>query len=196
MALVLRFELRLEERCSDRVVVSVLLAPASAAPRIDGVALQLFTRTGDPLGVRMLLPISGELHQAMLSTVELKVQGGIPTGTRVVCTAWCGTEQREASIPTDPFTELEVHMRARRRLGPLAGCDALEPLTSHERALIAKDFPWVEEPRVPVAAAELSVVESEDSTDSVDHLVDDLGLDRDDADWLKDLLKDQDEAVE
>lgn len=196
MALVLTFELRLEERCPDRVVVSVLLAPATVAPRIDGVALQMFTRTGEPLGVRMLLPISGELRQPMLSTVELKApDGDVPTGARVVGTAWAGADQREASIPTDPFTELEVHMRARRRLGALGGTNTLEPLTSGERAVIAKDFPWVEEPRVPVAAAELSVVESEDTTEPIDDLVEHLGLDEDNAEWLKELLK-EDEAVE
>ena len=195
MALVLAFELRLEERCADRVVVSVLLAPSGGAPRIDGVALQMITRTGEPIGVRMLLPISGELHQPMLSTVELKSPGGIPAGTRVVGTAWQGAETREAVIPTDPFTELEVHMRARRRLGALAGSQELEPLTTGERAVIAKDFPWVEEPRIPVAIGELSIVESEDTAGPIEDLVENLGLDEDNAEWLKELLA-EDEPVD
>ena len=197
MALVLTFELRLEERCTDRVVVSVLLSPAGGTPRIDGVALQMITRTGEPIGIRMLLPISGELHQPMLSTVELKAADGIPAGTRVVGTAWQGADQREAIIPTDPFTELEVHIRARRRLGSLPGSQELEPLTTAERAVIAKDFPWVEEPRLPAVADELAILESEDTGHAIDDLVENLGLDEDSAEWLKELLEEEeDQAVE
>lgn len=195
MALKLSFELRLEERCGDRVVVSVLLAPSDGKAVLDGVALQLFGRDGEPIGVRMLLPIAGELHHPMLSTLELKVEGEIPAGARVVGTAWRGAEQREATLPTDPFTELEVHLRARRRLGPVEGDLELERLTPEERARLARDFPWVDEPRLPKAAGELTVVEHE-GEDLMDELVENLGLDEENAEWLKALLDEEDSAVE
>ena len=188
MSLELAFELRLEERGTNRVVVSVLLAPEAASVRIDGVALQLFTRVGEALGVRMLLPISGELGHPMLSTVELKSEE-IPVGSRVVGTAWHGAEQLDSTLPTDPFTELEVHMRARRRIVGSDGDPELERVGPEERALIGRDFPWIDEPRLPPQPiAELTVVENESGGDPVDDLVDDLGLDPESSEWLKELL--------
>jgi hypothetical protein len=186
MALALTFEIRLEERCSDRVVVSVLLAPTEGSATLDGVALQLVNRRGDALGSRVLLPIAGTLHQAMLSTVELRAPDDVPLGARVVGTAWLGTEQREAAIPTEPFTEFEVHVRARKRLGPLAGPLELEALLPEERAIVARYYPWIDEPRISEAVGELTVVESEDE-DPIEG-VDNLGLDDDNAEWLEELL--------
>jgi hypothetical protein len=194
MSLDLAFELRLEERGVNRVVVSVLLAPEAAAVRIDGVALQLFTRTGEALGVRLVLPISGELRHPMLSTVELKADE-IPVGSRVVGTAWHGPEQKDAQLPTDPFTELEMHMRARRRIVCADPDPDIERLTPEERTKVARDFPWIDEPRVPIALAELTVVENEGSEEELlDDLVDNLGLDPESSEWLKELLDEEDEV--
>jgi len=64
-------------------------------------------------------------------------------------------------------------------------------LPPEERAILARDYPWIDEPRVPVALAELTVVDNEDSQ-TFDDLVDDLGLDAESADWLKDLLEEDD----
>lgn len=191
MPLALSFDLRLEERNARRVVVSVLLAPdGEAQVRIDGVALQLQARTGEPLGVQMVLPIAGELRHAMMSTVELKLDDEIPQGSKVIGTAWRGPEQREATLPTDPFTELEVHMRARRRLAVSRDEVDLEPILPEERAIVARDFPWIDEPLLPAEAPQL-IVESEPD-DELDDVVDDLGLDAESASWLKDLLSEED----
>jgi hypothetical protein len=199
MALPLSFELRIEEHGPDRVVVSVLLAPEGGPARLDGVALQLVSREGRALGVQMVLPIAGELRQPMLSTVELRCDGDVPQGARVSGTAWSGAEQRETSIPTDPFTELEVHMRARRRITiPEDPAREIERLVPEERDLLARDFPWIDEPRLPVAGALLSVVENEEPlTDDelFDDLVDNLGLDSESAEWLKELLDEDDPSV-
>jgi hypothetical protein len=195
VSLALKFELRIEERGTDRITVSVLLAPEQGPTLLEGVALQLFNRTGEAQGVRMLLPIAGELHQAMLSTVELKIPEGIALGSRVVATAWRGAEQREASVPTDPFTELEVHMRARRRILAMGSSIDLERLIPEERALFARDFPWIDEPRMPQIAGELTVVESEETVDEeeyLDDLVDNLGLDPESSEWLRELLDEED----
>ena len=190
MSLELAFELRMEERGKDRVVASVLLAPQGSSVRIDGVALQLFTREGEALGSRMLLPISGSLSHPMLSTVELKAED-IPSGSRVVGTAWCGTDQIDTQLPTDPFTELEMHMRARRRITTDSAELDLDRLEPEERATIARDFPWIDEPRLPVATAELTVVENEPD-EPLDTFVDTLGLDEESSEWLKDLLEEND----
>ena len=194
MSLALDFQLRVEERGEDRVVVSVLLAPNDPVTQIDGVSLQIHSKTGDPMSARMLLPISGALHQPMRSTLTLHAEGPIPLGCRVVGTAWRGSDQREASIPTDPFTELEVHMRARRRILPTEIPEVLERLLPEDRQRIAADFPWIDEPRIPPeVAGALTVVDNEASPeDSLDELADDLGLDEEVSDWLRDLLEEDD----
>lgn len=192
MPLALSFDLRLEERSARRVVVSVLLAPeGDARVRIEGVSLQLQSRTGEPLGVQMVLPIAGELGHPMMSTVELRLDEDIPQSSRVVGTAWHGAEQREASLPTDPFTELEVHMRARRRIA--SGFDEvdLELVLPEERQRIARDFPWVVEPLLPPETPQLTVVDGDEATvdEALEEVVDDLGLDAESAVWLKELLQ-------
>lgn len=192
MSLALKFELRVEERGTDRITVSVLLAPDPGPTTLEGVALQLFNRTGEAVGVRMLLPIAGELHHPMLSTVELKVPEGIALGSKVVATAWLGAEQREALVPTDPFTELEVHMRARRRIAAMGSSIELERLIPEERELFARDFPWIDEPRLPQIAGELTVVEHEEAEEDLDDLVDNLGLDPESSEWLRELLDEDD----
>jgi len=192
VSLALSFELRVEERGADRVVVSVLLAPTAAAIQLDGVALQLHSRVGEPLGSRMLLPIAGELRHPMLSTVELRTADALPQGSKVVGTAWAGAEQRESSIPTDPFTELEVHLRARRRISPIEDERSLRRLDRTERCALAKNYPWVDEPRLPTTPSELAVVDDQETVDAFDDLVEDLGLDDESAAWLKELLDDDD----
>lgn len=193
MALSLDFDLRLEDRKADRVLVSVLLAPHSSV-RIDGVSLQLFSREGEAISARMVLPIAGDLSQPMLSTMELcAIVDDIPQGSRVVGNAWAGTEQREATLPTDPSTEFERHVRALCRIGGAEADDdrLLEPLIPEERAILCRDYPWVDEPRIPRAIGELEVVDNETDEEAIDHLCDDLGLDQDSADWLKDLLSEE-----
>ena len=195
MALSLDFELRLEDRKPDRVLVSVLLAPHSSL-RIDGVSLQIISREGEPVSARMVLPIAGELSQPMLSTMELRaIAAEIPQGSRVVGTAWAGHEQRDAALPTDPSTEFERHVRARCRVVPDVLEDdvrLIERLTPEERATVARAYPWVDEPRLPVAVGELEVVDHEQTDEEVfDHFCDELGLDGDSAEWLKDLLSEE-----
>jgi len=193
-------ELRLEERGVDRVIVSVLLAPPDQqTTRVDGVALQLHHPDGERLGARMLLPIAGEVASPMLSTVELRaLDGEIPQGSRVTGTAWRGTEQVEVAIPTDPGTAFEAHVRGLERIGlqPLASRPRayLEVLLPDERAVVSALFPWVDEPMVPKpAVGELEVVDHEpDNDELVDEFADEIGLDPESAEWLKDLLDEDD----
>jgi hypothetical protein len=179
------------EDCSgQRVLVSALLRPSTGTVRLEGVALQVVSPDGEPLGVRMLLPIAGELHHPMLSTVELKC-GDLPRGARVVVTAWSGAEVVEAVLPTEPFTALEKHVRARGRIVGYAPATAVELVEGDERRRLAALYPWVEEPRVPKIAGELEVVDDDGGDDVVDEIVDHLGLDDASAEWLKDLLHEE-----
>lgn len=189
MTLALDFSLRMEDCSGQRVLVSALLRPSTGAVRLEGVALQVVSADGDPLGVRMLLPIAGELHHPMLSTVELKC-GDLPRGARVLGTAWNGSDVVEAVLPTEAFTALEKHVRARGRIVGFATGTDVELVEGAERRRLAALYPWIEEPRVPRAAGELEVVDDE-ATDVVDEIVDTLGLDDASAEWLKDLLHEE-----
>ncbi|HHO49836.1 MAG TPA: hypothetical protein ENK18_02945 [Deltaproteobacteria bacterium] len=175
------------------MLISVLLAPHGASTWIEGVALQLLAPGGEPLSARVLLPISGDLRHPMLSTLELIAHTEpIPQGSRVSGTAWAGTDQIETTVPTDPFTELEVHMRARRRIDPDGDDRDLRLLSAEERALIAQDFPWIDEPRLPLAVGELGVVEGGPSEEeALDELIGELGIDEESAEWLKELLEEE-----
>jgi len=183
----------MEERASNRIVVSVLLAPIGPDVRLDGVSLQLQGRQGEALSARMVLPIAGALTQPMLSTLELRPTiEELPAGARVVGTVWQGNDQREASLPTDPSTAFERHVRARCRVQPEDPEDAPElvMLPAAQRARLTAIYPWISEPRVSRSSGELAVVENEDDI-GVDEVMDELGIDAESAEWLKDLLAEE-----
>jgi len=196
MSLGLDLELRLEEREPHRVFVSVLLAPRDGAEaRVDGVALQLQAPDGEAVGPRMLLPIAGAVRSLILSTIELRTLGDeLPQGSRVVGTAWREAEQVEVTIPTDPGTAFEAHVRGHQRAASRDVRRYLEPLLADERAVFSALYPWIDEPMVPPEpAGELEVVDHEpDSDEIVDDLAEEIGLDAESAEWLKDLLDEPD----
>ncbi|MEN0066069.1 MAG: hypothetical protein AAGA48_28260 [Myxococcota bacterium] len=196
MPLNLEFELRLEERANEQVVVSVALAPNDEPVEIEGVALQWSTAEGEPISARLLLPIAGTVAQPMVSSVVLNAFRAIEPGCRVVATAWAGTTQIESSIPTDPFTELEVHVRGRKLVNPEEGEREPKPLDSEERQRLMARYPWLAEPRLPKVAGELGVVDSSSSTDDVvDEVAENYELDEESAAWLKELLSEDDEPL-
>ncbi len=188
MALAVLLELELVERQPDRVYVSVVLTPEAEAPAaLDGVALQLFSRAGDSLGPRLLLPIAGTLAQTMVSTVELRGRNlTLPPGGRVVGTVWLGADQAEATCPTDPWTELQAHVRGTRPVIGRSDAD-LELLTPAERDVLTQAFPWLEPP--PLTALPGDVLEDEGA--NLDDLCSGLGLDPDEAEFLKSLLTEE-----
>lgn len=195
MALDLDFELRLEERANEQVVVSVALAPREHPVVIEGVALQWATAEGEPISARLLLPIAGTVSQPMVSSVVLHAFRAIEPGCRVRATAWFGTTQVESSIPTDPFTELEEHVRARKRVSPDEGEREPRRLEPVERARLSARYPWVDEPRINKAVGELAVVESTPSTDAVvDEVAEEFELDEESATWLRELLAEEDDV--
>lgn len=188
MAVNVTFELRLEERRSDRVFVSVLLAPADSGASLDGVSVQLFRRDGEPAGPRLLLPISGALAQPMITTVELRAEGGVlPCDCRVVGQAWSDEAVVEASCPTDMWTELGSHVRGTRTVAAQP-CGMLRRLDPAERARLACIFPWIAR-TAPVHTGD--VLEPEDTQEEeIDAFCAEYGLEGDDAEFLKELLAD------
>ena len=181
-------DLHLEDRQADRVWVSVRVAPDGEPRRVDGVALQLCARDGEALGPRLLLPICGCLESPIVTRVELKA-AAIPRDGQVVAIAWWGQEQIEARCPADVGTGLEGHMRGHRQL-PLATRIDVAPLAPDERAVFVRRMPWVAAPMIPFDPRGIEPLESEPTSDQI---CEELGLDGEDAEWLKDLL-DEDET--
>ena len=174
------FELRLEERHPDRVIVSVLLAPAGGPLKLGGVAVELFSRTGDSLSPRILLPIAGVLTDPIAVRVELRAhQPPITIGATVTGTAWWDNDQVEASCPAEPWTELEAHVRGRQH-APLRSAEhEFLLLNTHEHTQLSGRFPWLT--RAMTSAGPVHTVTSDDATE-------DLGLDAESAEWLRELL--------
>ncbi len=190
MPLDLHFELRLEERQSDRVFVSVVLAPAGpSGASVDGVSVQMQDRGGEPLGARLVLPLSGAVVQPLITTVEVRSRGAVPPGARVVGVAWRGPDQLEADCPCDPGTELEVHMRGRKVIGIPKDDGRIRGLDPEEREVLAALMPWLNEPRV-VATEPIAVLDSPapDVDEVVGDVADQFDLSDEDAALLKELL--------
>lgn len=183
------FELRLEERRSDRVYVSVVLAPGDEAVQIDGVAVQLFHRDGEAVSARLLLPISGVLMHPLVTTVELRgPEPLLPAGCRVVGTAWSAECHLETTCPADMWTELESHVRGKRVVVPLTRAE-LRPLRPEERASLVTAFPWLGQPVVVPFDGVLEPEPVDEPTEEeLDALCAEYGLCGEDADFLKELL--------
>src|SRR5690606_36829321 len=94
---------------------------------------------------KLLLPIQGELTGPVLTTAELRVSDGeVPLGSMLVGRVWSGDRVVEATCPTDPWTELEGHLRGgRARAGFRVPPCAPQKLSAGERDKLAGLFPWI-----------------------------------------------------
>ena len=184
-------DLRLDDREDDRVWVSVSLCPEDDVHTVDGVTLQLCTRDGECLGPRLLLPISGQLAGPLVTRAELRSMEPIPRDSRVVAVAWWGHEQIEVSCPSDLGTCMAFHMRGVSGV-PLPEHAAIRDLEPEERDALAQHLPWVREIRV---VSEPGLLEPLDTEESLDEVLDDLGLDEENARWLKELLTEDEEQL-
>jgi len=184
----LSLDLRLDDRKPDRVLVSVRLSPEGEVHPVDGVALQLCSEDGECLGPRLLLPIHGSLAGPVVTRAELRSADPIPRNGRVVAVAWWGREQVEVTCPSDRGTSLEVHMRGQSQVA-LPARVTLRLLDEAERAALVRRLPWIDE---PLAKAHPRI-EPVDPEPDADELCAEIGLDGEDAAWLKDLLESDDD---
>lgn len=184
-------ELSLDERREDRVLVSLWLTPQVPEAAVDSVSLQLVCPKGTELCPRTLLPLSGRVTGPVALSVELRGEQALPLGSQVVATAWVDGEPLRAHCPADPSTDLRGHLVG-ARLG-MEAVDAdlvtLTPLDDAGRAHLEARWPWVAEPTAPPEVA--GVLEAEEDPLSAEDLAADLGLDEEDAAWLRDLLDEE-----
>jgi hypothetical protein len=181
------FQLELADRAEDRVQVAVSMVPSGAPQNIEGVAVQLLSRAGDPLSPRLLLPVSGRLSGALMTTAELRAKSDLPLGARVHGTAWGDGFSLEASCPADRWTELAAHVRGRPAAGIVTRHVDLEPLIGEEKDELIRRLGWLAECPWCETNEPLEATSEEDERELC-NAVDELGLDEEDAEWLKDLL--------
>ncbi len=180
-------ELVLEERGVDRVRVTLVVSPADGAVAVEGASLQLVGESGEVVCPRMLVPIRGELHSAMATTLELRGTGPLPQGCRVVAVAWCADGHVQVTCPADPFITPGEHVRGERVLDVPAEDALLTALEPGERAVLNRRLAWLR-PAVVDAAGVIEV----DEGPTVEEIQEGLGLDAEHAAWLKDLLEEPD----
>lgn len=172
------FQLCLDEREDARVFATVILVP-DCSLTLDGVAVQLFDADGESLSSKLLLPVSGELVGPVSSRVELRSSSGaIPAGSQVIATAWWPGGHLQASRCTDPGTTLQAHALAEMAIAQTDEEVLLDVLPEEREKMLAL-FPWMVRPSSPKAL---------EHEQSVEDLGEDMGLDDEDAEWLKDLM--------
>ena len=190
------FEVTLEERRADRVVAIVRLESEGEPVALEGVAVELLDRGRDRLSSRVLLPIAGELAQSVAVRVELRAFDEIPVGAFIEATAWWEADQRRVVCPTDTSTELEAHVHGRGAI-PLAGEDGeFLSLTPAQWRRLAGRFPWLVSLHDAVASpggvAPGATEGGEDALgETLEETLEGLGLEGDEAEWLKELLGDE-----
>ncbi len=178
----LNLVLRLEERQTDRVRVSVLVAPTRDPVPLDGVAICLVDEGREALSPRMLLPLTGTLAHPIGSSVEVRAVGDIPDGSLVLVTAWIDGVAVEATCPADPCPDLRDHVTGRTAVHLPRRRPPLGALAADERCRLGRHFPWL----APKRPCPPRVVD--DAGETARALTDDLGLDPDDADFVASLL--------
>lgn len=192
----MKFALRLEDRQDDRVFVTVCLSPESDAVDVQGVAVELRTRGGEPLGARLMLPIRGELSSHIAFMTELRARDDLPRGSEIRGTAWWAGGQLETVIPTDPGTCLEQYCRGGGvRLDPLDPDDLPVDLHRLERNALVRTFPWMHRFRAPEERPESQILE-EQPEDLAADIASCYGLCDEDKAFLAELLAEEDEYDE
>jgi len=186
----LTFELSLDERLPDRVVISVCLAPGDGSIQIEGVTVELLSPRQQSLGPRLLLPVSGQLVGPLVTKAELRAHAPlIPPGSVILGTAWTGDEQIEATCAADPWVGLEAHLRGYRVRPPSDRGGTLDDLGEEELGKLAQALPWLRAGGFgPPPSPFLEPEDDEDLAESMDEFVDELGLEDEDAEWLRELM--------
>jgi hypothetical protein len=190
----LTFTLELTERADDRVHLAAAIEPAATPAVVEGVAVQLVGRKNEPLSPRLLLPISGTLTGPMVVASELRaVEGVIPTGARVVGTAWGADFTLEASCPADRWTELAAHVRGEPSAGQITRAVTLLPIDGEVRNQLLTKLPWLAETPWQDAEEEvpLEAVSAPVTPEDVAEQFAGLSLSPEDADFLRELLEEE-----
>ena len=178
--------LELEDRHPDRVFVSVVVRPSDPPCTVDEVTVQLLCPLRQELGPRVLLPIHGNLTTPVTTTVELRSGGELPEGCSIAAVAWSNAEPIRATCPADPSTSLAAHLTG-SPLGLPSAPGTFSTLRPAERASLHAAFPWLDaHERRPHPLRETLDADDEHTAEA---LAEDLGLGKEDAEWIASLLE-------
>lgn len=186
----LHIDLHLDERHEERVAVTVYVSPTADTSRVEGLIVELRTGDGERLGPKLCLPVAGELTGPLSTHAVVHADRPIPKFSEVVATAWADKELTQLRVPAELSTALEAHVRG--QVLSLRGTPQPEALTPLEAARLEEWMPWISEPpRRQQTQLEplLARAEHADEVDPVDEIAADLGLDEENAEWLKELLR-------
>ena len=172
----------IEQRRPDRVFVLIELQHKGEPLNISGAAVELRSARGTLVSPRMILPIAGHLAGPLATRVELRAQGPIPQGSKVYGVVFHDQQQTESIIPVDPCTELEAHVRGRGSICRFAE-KRLEPLTPADEYALQQAFPW--------AIQDDEDDDALDADDLSDEVAKSLGLDAEEAEFLREILTDE-----
>ena len=186
----LTLHLVIEQRRPDRVFVLIELQQKGEPLNISGAAVELRSARGVLVSPRMILPIAGELAGPLATRVELRAQRAIPQGAKVYGVVFHDKNQTEATIPVDPCTELEAHVRGRGNICRFAE-KPLEPLTPADEYALQQAFPWAIQDD-----EEEEYHDTLDADDLSDEVAKSLGLDDEEAEFLREILTDQEPSPE
>lgn len=193
----MEFRLRLEDRRADRVYVAVCLAPdtqpGAQVESVDGVAVELRGRGGQPLSCRLMVPVAGPIRHPLTLHTEIRAMEDIPRGATVVGTAWTAAGTRECSCPADPGTALEAYAKgAAIHMAPPDHAAGPEDLTTAQHRAMARAFPWMAHFKRPGTLPDDDGILEEHSDDVADNVADRYNLCDEDKELLRELLSDDD----
>ena len=189
-AMSLSLRLHIEQRRSDRIFVVVDLGHEGSTVDINGAAVELRSKKGTLLSPRMILPISGLLAGPLSTRVELRAQRPIPQGSTVYGVVFWGGEQTEATIPADPCTDLQAHVTGARNISGYTS-KTIENLSPEEEYNLFQQFPWTVKEEEEDDWSEEDDSDEESIDDLTDEVAKSLGLDEEEASYLRELLTDE-----
>jgi hypothetical protein len=183
----LSLHLQIEQRRPDRAVVLIELQHEGDVIHVTGAAIELRSAQGILLSPRMLLPIAGDLTGPLATRVELRATQHIPHGSQVYGVVFFDGDRAETSIPVDPCTELQAHVRGMRVIS--GGETALETLDPVEEYALQQLFPWTYDDRERDEEDEED--EASEQDDVTDEVAKSLGLDEEETAFLREILTEE-----
>lgn len=196
----MQLQIHLDERQSDRVFVTVCLSPQSECAQsecttVQGVAVELRSRSGEPLSARLMLPVSGPLPGPLALRTELRARDDLPRGARVHGIVWWAKGQIEVTCPTDPGTTLEAYA-----YGSSIGLEPSDPspqprdLSNTERRRLYLAYPWMARYRAPSHTSDEDHILEEAPSDLASDIADTYDLSDEDRAILEELLAEDDDG--
>lgn len=183
-------DLRVVDRELDRVQVTLRIAPSTGPAPLEGVSIELTDADGAQLSPRLQLPLSGELSTPVATVVELRTHTGkpLPRDAQVLAKAWHGAEEVRHHCPAERCRGLETHVAGAAACFMLSERELAFPLDEDEARALLKRHPWIRNLRAAFQKDHGPEALPIDPEPNSQQIADELGLEGEEAEWLKELL--------